>query len=648
MISCFPIPYPDETFDSLCYRYAVRMKYPNKSALGEDLFGKRIISIAVDAPLRLAYFIKRLPPGSQLTVSRIISEHTFLPYYQPFLRKRTYEDMIAQMTGEGYELNILGGLSKFRKHVPVYLRYCPACVSSDRQQYGECYWHRQHQLPGIKICPQHATWLEESSVYAKHPNFSQGPITAEEALSKIETTPREVKISRLTQILKRLSEDSRWIVNQNWDVKADITYRKYRVALRQKGYLTTRDKLYRDRFLNDFLDYYPSDLFQNLGYEFPRQPQKRLGWVSRLTGHYHRLNFSPLAHLLLIQFLGESASTLFTLPNEWRPFGDGPWPCLNRTCQHYRQPVITVSQIVYIKSRPRGKFQCECGFAYRRWGPDQTEDDRYAYDWVFTYGKVWDNRLRELWNDTEISVVAMRKMLGIGSSDTIKCHALRLGLKFEKHRDLAISTFVRPSRDGNSYDALRNRRITIRRQQILDMKEEKPDLTRRQLFAKAPTELEDIRRFDPKWLNNIAPKIIGASRGTMDWRGRDETLTERIPIVVKDIQSEPGKPIRITKAEIGRRAEIKNLLYNGLDKLPNTKAILEKVLESREDYAIRRVVWAKNHFLQNNELPNWWDFVRMAGVEKSLFSSVKAMIEVSLKEIAQAVDASVCSDDHDG
>src|SRR5258707_529671 len=49
---------------------------------------------------------------------------------------------------------------------PEFLRRCPDCVKSDRQQYGEAYWHRLHQVPGVRICPIHDCVLEDSAVPA--------------------------------------------------------------------------------------------------------------------------------------------------------------------------------------------------------------------------------------------------------------------------------------------------------------------------------------------------------------------------------------------------------------------------------------------------------------------------------------------------
>ncbi len=147
-------------------------------------------------------------------------------------------------------------------------------------------------------------------------------------------------------------------------------------------------------------------------------------------------------------------------------------------------------------------------------------------------------------------------------------------------------------------EAKRQQRIAARRQQIMNMLREDPTLNRKQLDQKAPTIIQEIRKFDPEWLNQTVPLIKYPSPLAIDWGERDQNLAQRIPSVVKTIQAEPGKPVRITKAEIGRRMGATNWFANDLHKLPKTKTALDAVLESREAFAIRRLIWAKDYFVQ--------------------------------------------------
>lgn len=308
---------------------------------------------------------------------------------------------------------------------------------------------------------------------------------------------------------------------------------------------------------------------------------------------------------------------------------------MNRTCTHYRQPVITDCQVYYIKNRPRAEFQCECGFAYRRWAVDRAEDSCYVYDWVVVYGKVWDEKFRELWNNSSISINAIKKSLGIANSNTLKYHAIRLGLSLEKDRNLLpVSPDFIPK---ESIDEVRQRRILVHRKWVLDMLRENPMLTRKQLAEKDISALVDLRKFDREWLDCIMPVTKPSSQVKINWLDRDESLSKMIPAVADVIRSEPGKPVRVTKTEIGRRIGAKPWFYNELCKTPMTKGALNESIEPGDTFAIRRLLWARDYFIQQNETPSQSSFMRKAGVERRLYPGLNVLVNSLLAEIQKAL-----------
>ncbi len=143
----------------------------------------------------------------------------------------------------------------------------------------------------------------------------------------------------------------------------------------------------------------------------------------------------PLHHLLLIHFLGYNFETFIQLPSPLGPFGNGPWPCLNPTSEHYRQRVISncsISKTTRPSNRkPKGVFSCECGFVYSRIGPDTNEDDSFKFRNVLAVGPVWEEALRRLWEDPTVSLRAMAKRLAL-ARPALECHAARLGLSFPR------------------------------------------------------------------------------------------------------------------------------------------------------------------------------------------------------------------------
>jgi hypothetical protein len=162
MIGFFPDPYPDELLYSACARFGDRSGYANVATAARELFGNQIANISF--PNRLAHLISILPTGHQYTVDKLIDDHTLLRFYSPFISAQRARVIRQEMAGDQENrIHSRLGINAGRLRVPSKLRFCPDCVMADRNTYGEAYWHRVHQLPGIEICPDHAVYLELST-----------------------------------------------------------------------------------------------------------------------------------------------------------------------------------------------------------------------------------------------------------------------------------------------------------------------------------------------------------------------------------------------------------------------------------------------------------------------------------------------------
>ncbi len=139
---------------------------------------------------------------------------------------------------------------------------------------------------------------------------------------------------------------------------------------------------------------------------------------------------------MAINFLGYTAKEFFNLSAELKPFGDGPWPCLNPVCKHFKKPIIKEYHITsYYCSRhaaPVGTFQCICGFTYSREGPDSSAEDQFKKSANPTiYGSLWELNLIKLWDDEAISLRQITRRLGVNSL-TVRRQAALLELKFPR------------------------------------------------------------------------------------------------------------------------------------------------------------------------------------------------------------------------
>lgn len=173
MIGHFPTAYPDELLYSICSRFGDRVQYPNNEAINTELFGARGGAAIIDLPSHLNYLASNLPHTNEDScrqfVDKLIDNNTLLPLYRPFLPAERVEQIrVAMGSSSGSTIHNKAGIIQSTINLPDWLRYCPACVEDDRKQFGECYWHRLHQVPGVEVCPLHNVFLENSTVRARN------------------------------------------------------------------------------------------------------------------------------------------------------------------------------------------------------------------------------------------------------------------------------------------------------------------------------------------------------------------------------------------------------------------------------------------------------------------------------------------------
>lgn len=154
MIAVFPTVYPDELLYSQLARFHARSGYPGYTFAAEDLFENKTVRPDIEflnayTPEALRLITRQKP------IEEIVLNHTMFPYYARFIGyERRMKALHSLVTMDAAHHNLLP-IHKSKSKVIRYLRYCPICAEHDRETYGETYWHRIHQMHGIRICPTH-------------------------------------------------------------------------------------------------------------------------------------------------------------------------------------------------------------------------------------------------------------------------------------------------------------------------------------------------------------------------------------------------------------------------------------------------------------------------------------------------------------
>lgn len=658
-LGLFPTPYPDELLYSVCARYAALVQYHSTEALNIELFGRRGVAAIIDLPSHLAFMTSQFPSGHQLTVNRLIEEHSLLPYYSPFMGLRRVHALRSAMEGDGgASVHKIAGIIASSVSLPERLRFCPQFIESDRSNYGECYWHRLHQVAGVALCPQHSIFLEESDVHTRNRANSGVYIAAEQALQITIARPLDL-LDPHHRALLDLASDSSWLLAQR-DLALDHSClrERFHQALANKGLASTGGTVRGSKLLKIFKNLYPLEVLRSLECGF--DAMNAYNWLPFIIKDLKReRGQAPLKFLLVIRAVGHTAESFFTfntspmIPADAMPFGLGPFPCLNLVCKHYREPVIRGCTIKSAQPPAKwlvGTFRCECGFGYSRRARENPEEHQYKYDRLVSYGEVWETALKHKWCDPSLSVNRIARQLGVDYKG-VKHQATRLRLEFPRQG---------PSLKVTRADLDFQKRLNRRRRQAASMPKkmeryrsqwlaamrQHPGATRNQLQREIlPKIYHKLMRLDSEWLQTHMPPARKRKRPvkTLDWAAIDTRLVEEVRSSALRLKGVNGRPKRVTRQAIARDLDKVSVLCGRrhLDKLPLSNSAMAEVVEDRVDYYIRLILWAAECFRQENVSPSRYMLTFRACTPSDLKSlpKVKEVIDAAWLQLKTCMDS---------
>lgn len=488
MINRFPDPYFDEIFYSMCARHYDKLLYSNKAGFLRDLFDKDMHP-SVDLPHRLGYFVDKLPLKRFFTVDHLIDHHTLFPLYNPFLSEERSHQLREKMV-TGNEQLIHKTVGRASADVPHLnrLRYCPLCAKDERVNFGECYWHRLHQIPGVEICPIHKVFLENSEIRMQ--SHLREFVPAEHAVMPVNA--RIATSSPFYESFLNIAEDTFYLLQHPVKpLSPHLIHEKYHALLAQHGFITAGGQARIIELLQAFLDYYPQELLVRLHCELKLTRHLHNAWVSKVI---HQTKFQhPLLHILVIRFLESTAESFLSKHIEApKPFGSGPWPCLNPVCEQYRQKCITTCQIATgVKGHPFARFTCKCGFTYYRSGPDILPEDVFKKDRILSYGSVWEVQLREMWSNPDLSLSEVARSLGV-EIDSINRFAAKIHLPVPRDP-------IRSSAFGKQRGRMARKSIAWYEAQWLDLIKEYPEESLWALRRRKPGVHDHLKKYDGEW-----------------------------------------------------------------------------------------------------------------------------------------------------
>jgi hypothetical protein len=341
----------------------------------------------------------------------------------------------------------------------------------------------------------------------------------------------------------------------------------------------------------------------------------------------------PIRHILFIQFLCDSVEDFFNKSFDNNPFNKGPWPCLNPAAGHYMERVVNDCIITadYDTRKPVGTFICSCGFIYSRKGPDKTKEDEFKIGRVKNYGEVWENKLKSLIAEQKYSLTGLAKLMQCDSKTIVK-YAERNGVLHLINTSMKSETYYKDTDNLKSIIDYQNTYAD----DFLSLMKNHPEYTKTQIRNILKKQYAWFYRNNRQWLNNNLPKSISrgsidCSKARVDWENRDMLIRQQIEEVYNLLKTYK-KPVRITKSILGRMLGQSALLEKYSAKLPNTEEYINQIVETVEDFQIRRVNFICERLYAEKGYLNKWEIIRLAGLKEGYSAKVENKINENIEK----------------
>lgn len=621
----FPTPYPDETLYSVICRYDLLTGRNSFRGTSEELFGRRN-NLNAEIPQCIGSLVKGIPSKTGLSTEYFIQNTTMYPYFKPFISKdrdAVFREYMTAEVGSGESKYFSLGIGKLRYPKNTHLKFCEECWQEDVKKYGEPYWHRIHQLPGVLVCPVHKRLLMNSQVFTGE--AVNDLFVADERMISNSSQCANLS-SSLIDKFECFAKDCEWILKESHILKNyELLHQRYDLWLRHRGFRIYSGRTWHKELYMAIVEYYGEEFLKEIcAYEeiYP-------AWLNRILFYPDKMQH-PMFHILLTSFLAGSTQNFFVgYCPETLPYGKGPWPCRNSVCQFHLKDVIENIEIKYDKSFCRTVFKCPyCGFAYRRKNPISKEKQYSGTVYVADYGWLWKEKLVEYLVEQKLTPRQTCRLLGCDFY-TVDKYAIELGL----WADGELTTFKKCAK--KSERVLSEKEDTMQkkdyRKRWKDLMRENPEAGRNILYNLDYRTSLWLQKNDRKWYNKNSPP---ATYGAINWKEKDRECLKKVKEAVTILKSETGKPKLMSLGSIVRITRLNTLMRKNAEKnIPLTMSYLAEHLETVNEWRKRKIKWAVQELYNTGQEISLAKIHTKCSVSKEYFEPLKDYAQKCIDEV---------------
>lgn len=614
MVSFLPRIYPNELLYSFVARFHLYMFNRSPKYTSVELFGHPMQLAVPDLPTNIGAFHNNTNKFLGKEIGDLINDHTFFYFYTNFktLKQRSSVKNIMINGDKKGAVHMTTGVMAYEIKDKQYFHHCSECVVEDLKNIGETYWHLEHQIPGVFICSKHDVLLKKTNVPFRskernlfHPAIIKGVLVPCLDIINEETFEK----------LRSISLQCVLLAKKQFNFDIENLQEKYKILLKKKGFTSKKGKIINQKELaKQFQNFYGNEILKIMQASVCYENSSC--WLKNIT-RKHRKSFHPIHHILIIHFLGETLETIERVCDEgYYPFGEGPFPCLNKAASHFGELIIPSVEVTVCSKTKRtiGIFRCDCGFHYTRNNPNN--ENKHKISRVKQFGDLWIKFVVDLVHKKKKSYSSVARQLDVDTKTVIK------------YANLSMNERKKP--DSPEAEIMQNKKS-----EWLCLIKENPGKSVTELRTLKPALYAFFYRNDKQWLKENSPKKKREkNKGRVNWEMRDRLLKGEIEMAVKKVLGyEP--PVRITISCIGKEIGKKSILERHLQKLPKTQEILGDLTEDIAAFQRRRIKYYIEKTVEAGEELREWKLRRDVGLKDSIDKDLIKNIFEQINNITQ-------------
>lgn len=577
-------PVHGETVNSWIGRIHHRANFPVKNFFAE-IFGalgwRGMLNPAM--PTNLLSIAKYCPPGHLFNDSRQIATHnTAAPYFIYFKdekRRQELLDLAANSDGRRFYHTAFGATTYPIRPFPEQPRFCLECIDEEWEMNGYPIFHVEHQLPGVALCWRHKTklWMGCKQCGRRHSQSAPIHLPGQCALGHIRShQPAFEHLPDNDSVLVWIATESAYI----W--KSTFCFSRSPISLLRQAAC--------DRF-PEGNRYSVNKLRERLNSRFG----SILNWLespATKEEKWYRKALSPSTHengqigslrcLLLLGAIFESVHDFEMYAAEVDKPPMLPDRIVN-TSDSNSEWAKDLASFLSKNDFRLNRVQRILGISFTEIKQEMIKQ-RIALP---KSGSAFDKIPSSVYSAIVRDLQSGQDKLCVAQRHDVSMYQMELIMLWE------------PGLQEEWWIAWINLSLDSAKATVLSYRGDPPQRTRGEIRRKYPGRMETIQRHDPDWIPaNLPVKPRGLSLHSSQWNRveYDNEVSQKIEAIAK-AELATGRPRFLSVTRLVRESGQWHRFETHQKNLPKIRGALNRVVESREQFHLRRLIWASRQLV---------------------------------------------------